>query len=214
MPWMRMPGQTWTTAAASFLGMWLLMMAAMMLPSLVHMLWRYRQAIGVRSEVCAAWLTALVGAGYFSVWAVIGLAVFPVGVALTSLATRPPLLAGATPTAIGAIVLLAGLVQFTTWKTHHLLCARESPAVGRTLQSDAGTALRYGLRLGLHCIYSCSGLMAILLTFGMTNPRAMAVVTAAITAERLLPAGPRVAKSVGAAIVIAGCLLLAQAAGM
>jgi len=46
MAWMRMPGQTWPGAAASFLGMWAVMMVAMMLPSLVPMLWRYRQAVG------------------------------------------------------------------------------------------------------------------------------------------------------------------------
>src|SRR4029434_5949041 len=38
MAWMRMPGQTWSGAAASFLGMWIVMMVAMMLPSLVPML--------------------------------------------------------------------------------------------------------------------------------------------------------------------------------
>jgi predicted metal-binding membrane protein len=36
------PGQTWPGAAASFLGMWVVMMVAMMLPSLVPMLRRYR----------------------------------------------------------------------------------------------------------------------------------------------------------------------------
>jgi predicted metal-binding membrane protein len=46
MVWMRMPGQTWSGAAASFLGMWIAMMVAMMLPSLVPMLWRHRQAVG------------------------------------------------------------------------------------------------------------------------------------------------------------------------
>ena len=46
MTWMRTPGQTWPGAAASFLGMWVVMMVAMMLPSLVPMLWRYRQAVG------------------------------------------------------------------------------------------------------------------------------------------------------------------------
>src|SRR5579859_6921158 len=46
MAWMRMPGQTWPGAAASFLGMWVVMMVAMMLPSLMPTLWRYRQAIG------------------------------------------------------------------------------------------------------------------------------------------------------------------------
>ena len=48
MAWMRMPGQTWLGAAASFLGMWIVMMVAMMLPSLVPMLWRYRQAVDRR----------------------------------------------------------------------------------------------------------------------------------------------------------------------
>src|SRR6516164_7491915 len=42
MAWMRMPGQTWTGAAASFLGMWVAMTVAMMLPSVAPMLWRYR----------------------------------------------------------------------------------------------------------------------------------------------------------------------------
>src|SRR5437667_7443789 len=46
MAWMRMPGQTWSGAASSFLGMWVVIMVAMMLPSLVPMLWRYRQAVG------------------------------------------------------------------------------------------------------------------------------------------------------------------------
>jgi predicted metal-binding membrane protein len=68
MAWMRMPGQTWPGAAASFLGMWVVMMVAMMLPSLVPMLWRYRQAVGRTGETRLGRLTALVGVGYFFVW--------------------------------------------------------------------------------------------------------------------------------------------------
>jgi predicted metal-binding membrane protein len=47
---MPMPGQTWPAVAASFLGIWVMMMVAMMLPSLVPMLWRYRQAVGRTGE--------------------------------------------------------------------------------------------------------------------------------------------------------------------
>jgi len=65
MTWMRMPGQTWPGAAASFLGMWLVMMAAMMLPSLLPMLWRYRLAVGGAGEARLGRLTALVGLAYF-----------------------------------------------------------------------------------------------------------------------------------------------------
>jgi len=50
MAWMRMPGQTWPGDAAAFLGISVVMMVAMMLPSLVPMLWRYRQAVGRPGE--------------------------------------------------------------------------------------------------------------------------------------------------------------------
>src|ERR1700704_6256607 len=73
MAWMRMPGQTWPGAAASFLGLWVVMMVAMMLPSLVPMLWRYRQAVGP-GETRLGRLTALVGVGYFFVWTMFGMA--------------------------------------------------------------------------------------------------------------------------------------------
>src|ERR1700737_2055628 len=59
MAWMRMPGQTWPGAAASFLGMWVVMTVAMMLPSLVPMLWHYRQAVGRTAETRFGRLTAL-----------------------------------------------------------------------------------------------------------------------------------------------------------
>src|SRR5713101_8480210 len=57
MAWMRMPGQTWPGAAASFLGMWVVMMVAMMLPSLVPLPWRYRQAVDRTGETRLARLT-------------------------------------------------------------------------------------------------------------------------------------------------------------
>lgn len=213
MGWMRMPGETWPVVALSFLGMWLLMMAAMMLPSLAPTLWRYRRAVAERSEARAAGLTAIVGTGYFSVWAVIGLAVFPVGAALTEVEMRLPALARATPLVVGVVVLLAGALQLTAWKAHHLACSRELPARRGSSQPDAITAWQYGLRLGVHCLYSCSGMMTVLLAFGMMNQRAMTAVTAAITAEHLLPARARVARTLGVVVVFAGLFLIARAAG-
>jgi predicted metal-binding membrane protein len=90
MAWMRMPGQTWSCAAASFLGMWVVMRVAMMLPSLVPMLWRYRQAVGRTGETRLGRVTALVGVGYFFVWTVFGMAAFPLGVALAAVAMQQP----------------------------------------------------------------------------------------------------------------------------
>jgi predicted metal-binding membrane protein len=214
MAWMRMPGQTWPGAAASFLGMWVVMMVAMMVPSLMPMLRHYREAVGRTGETRLGRLTVLVGVGYFFVWTAFGLAAFPLGVALAAVEMQLPALARAVPIAVGVVVLIAGALQFTAWKAHHLACCRERPGRGRTLPADVGTAWRHGLRLGLHCSCCCAGLIAILLVIGVMDLRAMAVVTAAITIERLAPAGERVTRAIGAAAVGAGLFLIARAAGL
>jgi predicted metal-binding membrane protein len=209
MTWMRMCGQTWAAVASSFLGMWVVMMVAMMLPSLVPMLWRYRQAVGRAGETRLAVLTTLVSAGYFLVWTLFGIAVFMLGIALAAAEMQLPALARAIPIVVGVIVLIAGALQFTTWKAHHLACCREAPGRGRILPADVGTAWRLGVRLGLHCSYCCAGLTAILLVIGVMDLRVMAVVTAAITAERLAPASARVERVTGAIILLAGLFLIA-----
>jgi predicted metal-binding membrane protein len=214
MAWMRMPGQTWPGAAASFLGMWVVMMVAMMLPSLVPMLWRYRQAVGSTGETRLGLLTVLVGVGYFFVWTVFGMAAFPLGVALAAVEMQQPGLARAVPIAVGATVLIAGALQFSTWKARHLACCRELPGRGCTLSPDAGTAWRHGLLLGLHCTRCCAGLITILLVIGVMDVRAMAVVAAAITVERLAPAGEPIARAIGAVGIGAGLFLIARAAGL
>src|SRR5262249_51789571 len=153
MAWMLMPGQTWLGAATSFLGMWVVMMIAMMLPSLVLMLWRYRQAVGRTTETRLGWLTALVGVGYFFVWTLFGMVAFPLGVAVAAVEMQLPELARAVPIAVGVVVLIAGALQFSAWKAHHLACCRMAPGRSGSLPADAGTAWRHGLRLGLHCSY-------------------------------------------------------------
>ena len=221
MVWMRMPGQTWSGAAASFLGMWVVMMVAMMLPSLVPMLSRYRDAVrraGVRGEETAdprlGRLTAIVAVAYFCVWTAFGIAAFPLGVAMAALVMRQPALARAVPVAVGVVALIAGAIQFSAWKTRHLVCCRETPEPCRRLPADAVTAWRHGLRLGLHCSYCCAGLTAILLVIGVMDLRMMAVVASAITVERLVPRGALVARAIGAVVVGAGLFLIARAAGL
>jgi predicted metal-binding membrane protein len=71
------------------------------------------------------------------------------------------------------------------------------------------------VRLGLHCSSRCAGLTAILLALGVMDLRAMVVVTAAITLERVVPApaGERVARGIGLVAMAAGLLLIVRAAG-
>jgi predicted metal-binding membrane protein len=198
-------------AAASFMGMWIVMMVAMMLPSLVPMLRRYRDAVGRGGAAHLGRLTALVAAAYFLVWTLFGVAAFPVGVGLAEIEMREPALARAVPSAVGVVVLLAGFVQLTRWKARHLDCCRAAPAHPRALPADARTAFRHGLRLGVACGCCCAGLMAILLVIGVMDLRAMAVVAAAITVERIAPTGGRIARVTGAVAVAAGLVLIARA---
>ncbi|MCC8402641.1 DUF2182 domain-containing protein [Paraburkholderia sp. MMS20-SJTN17] len=206
--WMPTCGRTWARAAASFISMWITMMAAMMLPSLVSMLLRYRDAIGARATAGRrALLTMLVSGGYALVWIALGAAVFVLGAALAALELRWSALARSAPLAASGIVLLAGALQFSTWKARRLTCCRAAPR----LAADAASAWRYGLRIGIDCAGCCAGLTAVLLVVGMTDWRWMAAVTAAITAERLAPDGARVARAVGVVAVASGALMLVKA---
>lgn len=212
MAWMPMPGQTWLAAMASFAGMWVVMMVAMMLPSLLPTLWRYRQLVGSTSETRLNSLTALAGIAYYFVWSALGIVIFPLGAALAEIAMRRPALARVAPLAVAVVVVIAGGFQFTASKARHLACCRDLSGRNRTLPTDLATAWQHGLRLGLHCIYGCAGFTAILLVFGLMDLRVMALVTAAITAERLAPNGERIARATGITLVGIGLLLMMRAA--
>jgi len=212
MTWMRMPGQTWPGAALSLLGMWIVMMVAMMLPCVVPALWRYRQAIARTGERRPGRLAAVVGFGYFFVWTMFGILVLPLGFALAAVEMKQPAVGRAAPIAAGVVVLIAGALQFTAWKAHHLACCREAPGGDGRLPASARVAWRHGLRLGLHCGYCCAGLMAILLVIGMMDLGVMAVVTAAMAVERVAPGGERVARATGAVAVAVGLFLIARTA--
>jgi predicted metal-binding membrane protein len=218
--------------------MWFVMMVAMMLPSLMPMLWRYRQAVGGEAGAagCRAggltgvvggvgcmggnlrigtrgtrlgWLTALVGGGYYFVWTLFGIAAFPVGIALAAIEMQHPALARAVPIAVGVVVLIAGCMQFTGWKARQLACCREIPGRGRVLPANPVTAWRHGVRLGVYCVKCCASLMGILLVVGVMDLRAMAVVTTAMTLERLAPAGECFARAIGVVVLATGLLLIA-----
>lgn len=214
MVWMRMPGQAWAGATASFLGMWVVMMAAMMLPSLAPMLDRYRKALETTRASRLHGLTLLAGFGYFFVWTVFGLAVFAVGVTVAAIEMERPVLARAVPVVAGLVVMIAGALQFSKWKMRHLSSCREAPGRECTLPAQASAAWRQGLHFGLHCGLSCANLTAILLVFGVMDLRAMAAVTAAITVERLAPAGEAAARASGFVVLGVGLILIARAAGL
>jgi predicted metal-binding membrane protein len=205
MAWMRMPGQGWLGYTGMFVGMWAVMMPAMMLPALMPMLAQYRRALGVERQAA---LTATVAAAYFAVWILSGVALFAPGVALAEWAMREPEVSRLAPPAGALMVLIAGALQFSPWKARQLACCRHTVDCCRGLQPDHRTAWRHGMKLGLRCVYCCAGLTAVLLVMGVMDLRAMALVTMAISAERLMPASSLAARAVGAVLLIVGAGML------
>lgn len=195
MAWMRAPGQTWFGAASWFMGMWMVMMTAMMLPSLVSMLMGHRRPESIRLP------RAFVIAGYFFVWAVFGAIAYPIGVAFAAAEMRWSGLARLVPIATGVVLLLSGCVQLSRWKVRHLEHCRSLPG---SQPSDVWGAWRRGMHLGVQCSLCCLAFMIILLVGGVMNLGLMAILTAAITVERL-PAGR------GRTSVISGFIIIASA---
>ncbi len=195
MVWMAMPGQTRLGAALGFEGMWIAMMATMMLPSLVPTLARTR-------------LDVLASAGYFAVWAAIGAGVYVVGIALAQAEVRWATLARVIPIARGVVLVGAGLVQLTVWKARHLQCYRE----GCLGVAHPGASWRRGIALGSHCAQCCLPFMAVLVVAGMMNLAVIAVTALAITVERVVREPALVARLAGLIVIVAGAWEIARAA--
>lgn len=205
MTWMRMPGQSWPGAVALFLGMWIVMMVAMMLPALAPALARYRNANRSQAGSQLGRFTIIVSLAYFTVWSLAGLAAFPIGVAVSELMMNVPALSRAVPVLTAFALVIAGALQFTSWKSLQLFCCRGAP---KYVSHTARDAWHHGLHLGFRCVRCCAGLTVILLVLGVMDLRAMAAVTIAITAERVFPAGERVARVIGALAIAAGLIQL------
>lgn len=210
--WLPLCGQSWLETAACFIGMWFVMMVAMMLPSLAPVLWCYRLAALEAGACRPGWLAALAGTGYFIVWTGFGLLVFLVGAALAQIALQLSSLARLGPTVGGFVILIAGLSQFSRCKTRLLADCREASGAFPAHPS-AMTALGGGAALGLRCGLSCIAPMTVLIAGGLMDLLLMLCVTLSVTAERLMPPEMRIAQATGVMTGAAGLLLLAQALG-
>lgn len=204
MHWLAICGRTGPAQMAGWLGMWSTMMVAMMLPAVAPNLWRYRCAAAHAGATCPMVLTACVGGGYLLVWIGMGAVISVMGTAMATGLLEWPTLARATPLAMGAVLMLAGALQCTAWKARQLTHCRQWPTGADAAPTCFGRAWRCGLSLGRQCSASCAGLTAVLLVGGVMDLRVMAVVTAAITAERLSFRGDRVARAIGMLALVAG----------
>jgi predicted metal-binding membrane protein len=172
-----------------YLGIWVTMTAAMMLPSAAP---AARHVARITRRVP----TLLFAAGYLAVWTAYGLLAYGVFRLVTSLDIGWLAWDRGGPYVAGGAIVAAGLYELTPLKRLSLCRCRSAP--------HGGNAVRSGLAHGLDCV-GCSGaLMAVLFALGVMSLFWMAVVAVAIFAEKVLPRGPTLAPVFAAAMVALG----------
>ena len=142
--WTRGAGESWPGAALSFLAMWTAMMIAMMTPCLVPMLREHRRASSGAGVARVHASSAIASAGYFAIWILLGVVVYPIGAGISLAELHWPLIARCVPIAAGAALAIGGVVQCTRWKLYQLTkcrraacCAHLEPASARRAPARA-----------------------------------------------------------------------------
>jgi predicted metal-binding membrane protein len=201
------PG-TMGLALLPFLGLWLVMMAAMMLPSVapVAVLWT-RSISGTSTGAGRVARMSLFLTGYLLAWAACGAVAFA---ALAGTGRLP----AASPTAakwLGvAIFIAAGIYQLSPWKDWCLRRCR-SP-VGALMHYIGFRGHSRDVRVGLHhgatCAGCCWGLMIVLIAVGVMNVAVMAALAVVIFAEKLWRHGKPFGQAVGILLMVIGILAI------
>lgn len=185
-----------------YVGGWLLMTAAMMLPTILPLLRRFQLMVSARADGGA--LVGLLIAGYLLAWAGFGLAAHGLDLALhlaaraTSWLTTHGWLVGST------VLLIAGAFQFSALK-YHCLDRCRTP-LGFIVGHWRGLrprleAFRLGLHHGVHCVGCCWAIMLLMFVVGTGSVGWMLLLGAVMAVEKNAPWGRSISKPLGAALM-------------
>ena len=116
-----------------------------------------------------------------------------------------------TPVVGGIVVIVAGIYQLTPLKSACLThCRSPFNFILNHWRGGAPGAMRMGLEHGLYCLGCCWLLMALLFAAGIMSLLWMAAISAFVFVEKLLPAGPWIARASGVAMLGFGVYLIWQ----
>jgi predicted metal-binding membrane protein len=192
-------------AFAPFLGTWTLMMAAMMLPSALPMILLHRRGVTGSTRVQSHLRSGVFVGAYLLVWGASGVIVW-----IAVRATDAFLPMDARAFAVAAVLLLAGVYQFTPLKT---ACLREcrGPMDFLLTHWHAGLVgeVRLGVEHGLYCLGCCWALMVVFVAAGAMGLVWAAIIALVVFVEKVWPRGVAFGRVIGAALV-AGAVLVAM----
>jgi predicted metal-binding membrane protein len=189
-----------------FIGVWVVMMAAMMFPSVAPTVALYSQLTKRREPLGPL---AFAG-GYLLTWAAVGLLAYGLYALGNALLGDQLAWDGAGQWVAGGLVVLAGVYELTPLKEACLgRCRSPLAFLTGNWRDGLGGAVRMGATHGLWCVGCCWALMTALFALGVMSIAWMAFVGALIALEKVLPWG-RVATLGTAVLLIAlGVLVIA-----
>ena len=200
----------WVTAAV-FLVAWQVMIAAMMLPSSMPMI-RLFAVVAARRPAPHRTLGAFL-AGYAVVWSAFGAAGFAADIAVHRVLDRAPALASRPWLAPAAVLVAAGVFQFTDLKDRCLEeCRHPGPFLMRHYRRGLRGAYGLGRRHGLFCLGCCWALMLLMFVAGVASLVWMAALGAVMFYEKAGRHGRRLTPVAGVALIAWGVLVAAHPA--
>lgn len=204
---MPMSSGPWTAAhAAVMLAMWVVMMLAMMLPSATPMILLYATlARQWRERGQPVGSVAVFVSAYGLVWAVFSVVATALQFALERIAVLSPMMELSSTALAGALLIAAGIYQWTPLKQACLRNCR-SPFDFFLTQWRTGRwgAFAMGLRHGAYCLGCCGMLMLLLFVGGVMSLVWMAGLALLVLVEKLAPLGHWSSRGVGLVLVAWG----------
>jgi len=201
----------WTAADVFFtFAMWAVMMVGMMAGTAAPVLLLFAAAHRGSGQRRMRPAVLMFGLGYLTVWVGFSACAALAQWALHQAAMLSPAMAASSPFLAGAILMGAGAYQLTPWKGACLTQCRSPLGFLMTHWRDGQLgALQMGVRHGAYCLGCCWALMCVLFAVGVMNLVWVATLTGFVLLEKIGPAGTIVARVAGAAMVLAGILVIA-----
>ena len=207
----------WSVVEAGYVfAMWAVLMVAMMTPSAAPMILAHER-VGKQAAdqgtlfVATGWFVA----GYLVVWFGFALAATAAQWGLDSATLLNPKMASASRVFGGAVLVVAGLYQWTPLKN---VCLAQSQSPMSFIQRHGGFrrdpagVVRLGVLYGAYCVGCCWALVALLFVGGVMNVLWIAGISAFVLIEKVVPGGPLVSRAAGLGFLVAGGWLISTTA--
>ena len=186
-----------------FLGVWVVMMAAMMFPSAAPTIALYGRLARDRA---APWTFA---AGYLAMWGALGLVAYGLFELGRSLFGDALAWDEAGRWVAGGTLIVAAAYQFTPVKNACLTkCRTPLGFLMSSWRDGAWGGFTMGARHGAWCAGCCWALMASLFALGVMSLAWMLLIAALIALEKVLPWGRAMTYASAAVLLVLGVLLI------